>query len=243
MAIETNRILAVVPARGGSKGIPGKNLRIVGGESLVGHAAHICAALPELDASILSTDDAAIVAEGARHGLEAPFLRPDEISGDTASSADMWRHAWLRAEEHYGMRFDVSVLLEPTSPMRRTEDVRTTLDALINSDHAAAATVSPTPAHHAPQKTLTIDATGELGFYDPADHTARRQNIPSYYHRNGLCYAVRRETLIDRGHIIEEGCAAVVVARPVVNIDEPFDLELAEFLMTRAAKLADESAT
>jgi len=206
----------------------------------VGHAASICAALPELDASILSTDDSKIVAEGTKHGLDAPFLRPDEFSGDTASSADMWRHAWLSAEAHYGMQFDFSVLLEPTSPMRRAGDVRTTLEMLISGNHAAAATVSPTPAHYAPQKTLTVDAKGDLGFYDPADQTARRQDIPPYYHRNGLCYAVRRETLVDRGHIIEEGCAAVIVARPVVNIDEPFDLELAEFLMTHAAKRTNE---
>lgn len=240
MAIGKNRILAVVPARGGSKGIPGKNLRIVGSRSLVGHAARICTALPELDASILSTDDPEIAAEGARHGLDAPFFRPDDISGDTSSSADMWRHAWFCAEEHYGMEFDISVLLEPTSPMRSPEDVRTTLAALMDGDYAAAATVSPTPAHHAPQKTLTINAAGELGFYDPTDHTARRQDIPPYYHRNGLCYAVRRETLVARGHIIEEGCVAVVVTRPIVNIDEPFDLELAEFLMTRTAQPTDE---
>lgn len=233
MAIGDNKILAIIPARGGSKGIPGKNLRVVNGKSLVAHAADICAALPELDASILSTDDSAIAEEGKRHGLDVPFLRPAKIAGDTASSADMWRHAWLSAEEHYGLRFDLSVLLEPTSPMRSVEDVRATLTALLNGRHAAAATVSATPGHHAPQKTLTIDQRGELGFYDPTNYTARRQDIPPYYHRNGLCYAVRRETLVDRGHIVEDGCVAVVVERPVVNIDEPFDLELAAFLMTR----------
>ena len=235
MAFDALTVLAVVPARGGSKGIPGKNLRVVGGHSLVGHAARLVASLNDVDAAVLSTDDRAIMEEAQRYGLVAPFTRPDEISGDKASSVDMWRHAWLAAEDHFDQHFDLSILLEPTSPMRQAADVQKTLAALTSGNHAAAATVSLTPAHYAPQKTLTVDPQGYLGFYDVADNTARRQDIPRYYHRNGLCYAVRRETLITHRQIIEKNCCAVIIDRPVVNIDEPFDLEFAEFLMLRNA--------
>lgn len=229
-------ILAVVPARGGSKSIPRKNLAEIEGRSLVGHAAALCAGLPWIDHAVLSTDDAEIGEEGARCGLAVPFMRPAELAGDLSTSVDMWRHAWTAAEQAFDMRFDVSVLLEPTSPMRRPGDVERTVDALIAGKHAAAATVSRTPAHYTPHKTLTVDTQGRIGFYlEGGARHSLRQTIPAYYHRNGICYATRRETLVDKGLILEEDCAAVVIDRPVVNIDEPLDLEWAAYLMRAPA--------
>jgi len=227
-------ILAVVPARGGSKSIPRKNLKMVGGVSLVGRAARVAKALPFVDAALISTDDPEIAAEAKAHGLDAPFLRPLELSGDTATSVEMWRHAWRAAEQHYGRRFDLSVLLEPTSPLRRPQDVERTLRALIDAGAPAAATVSPTPAHYTPHKTLKINQKGEIEFYleGGAKHSLR-QGIPAYYHRNGLCYAVTRDHLVSHGCIIDRGAVAVVVDRHVVNIDDMFELELAEWLLER----------
>jgi CMP-N-acetylneuraminic acid synthetase len=232
--MEGRTVLAVVPARGGSKAIPRKNLKTVGGVSLVGRAAQVAAALPFIDAALISTDDPEIAAEAKAHGLEAPFMRPPELSGDTATSVDMWRHAWLAAEAHYGKRFDLSVLLEPTSPLRRPEDVERTLRALIDAGAPAAATVSPTPAHYTPHKTLKMNDKGEIEFYleGGANHSLR-QGIPAYYHRNGLCYAVTRDHLVNEGCIIDRGAVAVVVDRRVVNIDDMFELELAEWLLER----------
>ena len=108
--------------------------------------------------------------------------------------------------------------------------------AVVDGGHLAAATVSRTPAHFTPHKTLTVSPEGVIGFYlaEGARHSLR-QSIPSYFHRNGLCYALTRGALVDRGHILEEDCAAVVIDRHVVNIDEPFELELAEFLLRREA--------
>ena len=234
MAREGMTILAVVPARGGSKGIVRKNLRHVGGLSLVARAAKLAAELAWIDHAVLSTDDDEIAAEGRNHGLDVPFMRPPELAADNALSVDMWRHAWLASEDHYAMRFDASVLLEPTSPLRQPGDVERTIDALIAGNHKAAATISRSSAHHTPHKTLTVDDDGRIGFFLPrgADHSLR-QSVPACYHRNGLCYAATRSTLIDDGHIIEDDCVAVVIERPVVNIDEPFDLEMAEFLIGR----------
>ena len=238
MSYQGKTVLAVVPARGGSKSIPRKNLCRVGGLSLVARAAQVAHALPWVDARILSTDDDEIAAEGLAHGLDVPFRRPPELAGDRSTSIDMWRHAWLAAEQYFQKRFDLSVLLEPTSPMRRSEDVERTVRMLVEGGHKAAATVSPTPAHFTPHKTLTVSAEGIIGFYlqDGACYSLR-QGVPHYYHRNGLCYAVTRHHLVDNGLIIDRDAAAVVVERPVVNIDEPFELELAEFLLERAQKV------
>ena len=227
-------VLAVIPARGGSKGVPGKNLREVGGASLVARAAAVARAVPRVGPAVLSTDDPAIAAEGRRVGLDVPFVRPAELAGDLALGVDAWRHAWLASEEAFGRRFELSVLLEPSSPLRRAEDVERTLDAVLAGPHLAAATVSPTPAHFTPHKTLTIDEAGHLRpLLDPADSPSLRQLIPAQHHRNGLCYAARREAVVDARTIVEDRCVAVVVARPVVNVDTELDLELADWLLAR----------
>lgn len=227
-------VLAVVPARGGSKGVPDKNLRQVGGLSLVGRAARLASSVPWIDHAILSTDDPRIVAEGCRHGLDVPFMRPAALATDATSSAEMWCHAWLAAEEHYAMRFDVSLLLEPTSPLRTVDDLAATIAALASGGHASAATVSRSPAHFTPHKCLTVGDDGRVGFYLPDGAAyATRQRIPAYYHRNGLCYAATRDALVERGEIIGTDCMAVITERPVVNIDDPFELEFAEWLLVR----------
>ncbi len=227
-------VLAVVPARGGSKGIPRKNLCRVGGISLIAHAARVLKPLEWVDHAILSTDDQEIADEGKKHGLDVPFMRPAGLSQDHSTSADMWRHAWLASEKQFGCRFDVSILIQPTTPLRTSNEVEQTLKAMVDGAHQAATTVSQVPAHFTPEKTLQMRDFGVLRFYHPKgqEHTAR-QTIPPYFFRNGLCYAVTRHTLIDLGLIIEEDCVGVVIDRYVVNIDDPIDLELADFFYAK----------
>ena len=229
-------ILAVIPARGGSKGIPRKNLRKIAGTSLVGHAVNVARSLARIDRIIVSTDDAEIAAEGLKYGAEVPFMRPAELAGDNAGAVDMWQHVWTESEAHFSTRFDISILLEPTSPLRRPEDLTLTIDTLIESGCDAAATVSPSPAHFTPHKCLTLDDRGIIGFYHAEGHRySLRQKIPRYYHRNGICYALKRKTLLDNSTIIESNCKAVVIERPVVNIDDEHELAYAEFLFQKYA--------
>jgi len=235
MSYKGRSVLAVVPARGGSKSIPRKNLRTINGISLLGRAILTARDARDLDAIIVSTDDDEIMAEGAKYGARVPFRRPPELASDRATSVDMWIHAWSECEKLDGRTYDISVLLEPTSPMRRVEDIRRTLDTVIEGHYPAAATVSPTPAHFTPNKTLTLDGP-IIGFYHPEGaRYSLRQAIPRYYHRNGLCYAVTRKHLLEDRLIIEAHCAGVVVDRYVVNIDEPYELRIAEFLLGEAS--------
>lgn len=238
-------ILAVVPARGGSKGVPRKNMKIVGGMSLVGRASHLAASLPWIDHTVVSTDDAEISAEAVRHGAAAPFERPAELSGDEARSEEMWRHAWLAAEAHYGRRFDISLLLEPTSPLRIEADLAATVRVLTEGGRASATTVCRSAAHFTPHKALTINCDGHLGFHMHNGATfSRRQAIPgAVYHRNGLCYGATREAVVERGEIIGADCGAVIVDRPIVNIDDAFELELAEWLLARQERQIESAAS
>jgi CMP-N-acetylneuraminic acid synthetase len=224
-------ILAVIPARGGSKSIKGKNLCKIGENSLVAIAAQLVNNLDFVDAKILSTDDLDIAAEGLKCGVDVPFLRSQELSNDEANSVDMWRDAWKRAEEYYNRKFDISLLLEPTSPMRTADDICKTIMTLVSEKVGCVVTVSKTPAHFTPHKTLELTEANDLSFYiEKGEQFSLRQRIPNFYHRNGICYAVTREHLLNNGLLLEENTKAVIIDRNVVNIDDPFDLLLARWL-------------
>ena len=221
-------VLVVVPARGGSKGIPRKNLVKIGGVSLIGHAARCTRELPWADRALITTDDPQMAAEGRAHGLDAPFLRPAELATDEASAIDVWRHAWLAAEAHYGVTFACAVYLQPTT-LRAPAEVTATLEAM--AGHKAAATVSRVPGHFAPLKVLTMGKDGRLGFFLPEGASiVARQQAPATWYRNGVAYAARRATVVDERTIVESDCVGVVIDRPLANIDEPFDLLVADAL-------------
>jgi CMP-N-acetylneuraminic acid synthetase len=178
-----------------------------------------------------------------RRGLAVPFTRPPELASDSAVAVDVWRHAWHAAERVRGTRFALSILLEPSSPLRRPEDVEAALCALVNSGREAAVTVSRTPAHYTPERALRIREDGSLQFYsaEGGRHTAR-QSIPAYYHRNGLAYAVTREGIFQHDALIGDHAVAVVVEREVVNIDTELELAWAEFLLAREESALRPSA-
>ena len=232
MSFKNHNILAVIPARGGSKGILRKNLRQINGKSLITHAADCINQLDWIDVVVLSSDDDEICAHARDSNIDVPFTRPAELSNDDAKSIDVWRHAWLYCEDHYNKKFDISVLLEPTSPMRTPEDITNAVTLLIEQNSFSVASVSKTPGHYTPQKTLQLS---ESGFIDPflegGIKFSIRQHIPDYYHRNGICYATTRESLIDNYNLMERQCIPLVIERPVVNIDEEIDLKLAEVLL------------
>ena len=120
------RVLVVVPARGGSKGVPRKNLRAVGGISLVARVGHLVAELEFVDRAVVSTDDDEIAAVAEDAGLAAPFRRPEALAGDRIGDLDVLTHALATMEQQDGVEYDVVVMLQPTSPLRRADPVEAT---------------------------------------------------------------------------------------------------------------------
>lgn len=224
-----SRVLAVIPARGGSKGIPGKNLAILGGRSLVGHAAELAHSLDWLDQVVLSTDDPEIAAEAGRWDLQV-VDRPMRLATDEASNVLVWQHAWLESEGRTDSRYDLGVLLQPTSPLRTADDVTECVRLLLMEGRDAAITVSPTPGHFTPEKTMKINEDGEMTPYVRDGFVHTRQKIPRYYFLNGYCYAAQRHRVVGEGRVHGPNTGAVIIDRPVVNIDEPFDLKMAHWL-------------
>jgi CMP-N-acetylneuraminic acid synthetase len=200
--------------------------------SLVARAAALAASIEWLDDVVISTDDPEIASEAERHGARSPFPRPAELSGDDAKIVDAWRYTWERLEQEAGRRYDLSILLEPTSPLRQRDDIERSIRMLVETGADAVTTVSPIPAHFSPHKTLVVDDTGRLDYYlEDGARYSNRQTIPSYHHRNGACYVVSRENLVERGQLLEGHVRAVILDRPMANVDYEIDLKFAAFLL------------
>ena len=232
--IGNESVLAMVPARSGSKGVADKNMRRLKGLSLIAWAGRTLAALPEVDARVLSTDSAAYAEEGKKHGLEVPFLRPAELSGDRATAMDALRHALGEMERRAGKRFDRIILVEPTCPLRRPLDVRACLEALRSSGARSALTLSRLSAKSHPYKVLTLDGERVRPFHPEGGAVTGRQDLPGgLYWRNGAAYAFTRRSVLEDAVPVGDDTAGVVIDRPLANIDDETDFAWAEFLMAR----------
>lgn len=229
------RVLAVVPARGGSKGIPLKNLRTVGGVPLVARVGRLVRELEFVDRAVVSTDHAEIARVAEAAGLVAPFVRPDALSGPTIGDQQVLEHALQEMERQDGVRYDVVIMLQPTSPSRTAGQVRKAATMLIEGGYDAVWTVSATDGKVHPLKQLTKDADGRLGFYDPAGAAiTARQQLPPIFHRNGIAYVFTRKCLLDQKTIMGAKTGALLIDGPIANIDTEFDLEYADWLLTRS---------
>ena len=228
------RVLVVVPARGGSKGIPLKNLREVGGVPLVARVGHLVRELDFVDRAIVSTDHAEIARVAEAAGLAAPFVRPEDLSGPTIGDQQVLEHALREIERLDGVRYDIAIMLQPTSPSRTAEQVRQAAAMLADGDYDAVWTVSPTDGKAHPLKQLARGEDGRLGFYDPAGAAiTARQQLKPVFHRNGIAYVFTRECLLDQKTIIGAKTGALVIEGPIANIDTEFDLEYANWLLAR----------
>ena len=222
------RILVVVPARGGSKGVKLKNLQPVAGRPLVAVVGDLVAELDWVDRAVVSTDHDEIASVAESAGLEAPWRRPESLSGDRIGDYEVLVHALEATEADDGSRYDVVVMLQPTSPLRKVEHVTDCVERLVSDDLDAVWTVTPTDLKYHPLKQLTIE-DGRLELFDErgAGIIARQQLRP-VYHRNGACYALSRKCLLDHGNILGERAGAVVIEEPMVSIDTEEDFRRVE---------------
>lgn len=232
--ISGRTVLAVVPARGGSKGIRLKNLREVGGRSLVARVGDVVREVAEIDRAVVSTDHGEIAAAAEAAGLAAPFMRPETISGDRIGDFDVLIHALEATEAADDRRYDVVVMLQPTSPLRTAADVARTIRMLVDGGWDSVWTVSATDSKGHPLKQLTLGCDGALDYYDRrgAEIIARQQLSP-VYHRNGVAYAMTRACLTEQRTIMGRKAGALLVEGEHVSIDTEEDIALIEWLMAR----------
>jgi CMP-N,N'-diacetyllegionaminic acid synthase len=234
--IAGRKVLAVVPARGGSKGIPLKNLRTIQGRPLVALAGDVAASVPEIDRRVVSTDHAEIARVAAAAGLDAPFMRPAEIAGDRIGDWDVLANALQETEAADGTTYDIVVMLQPTSPLRRAADVSGVIRMLVDGGYDAVWSVSQTDSKAHPLKQLAV-RDGVMDYWDPRGaQIIARQQLEPVFHRNGVAYAITRACLLEQKTIKGARTGAYVVAGEHVSIDTEWDIELIEFLLGRSGR-------
>lgn len=231
------KVLFLITARGGSKGVPGKNLRRIGGLSLVGYKAVSAKKSRYCSRLIISTDSAEIQAEARRHGVEVPFTRPIELATDTAPSSAVISHTMDWIEREGQGRYDALMLLEPSSPFALGSDYDAALDLLVA--RRASAVVGMRRMETGSDVVGTLDADGRITSIVDKLHAARqragrRQLRAPEYTMNGALYAFGWDYFRRHGWIYHdrEGVYGYVMDRfRSVEIDEPEDLAWAEYLV------------
>lgn len=220
------RVLGLIPARRGSKGIPGKNLVDLGGRSLLSWTASVALA-SNLTRTIVSTDDEEIAQEALRCGVEVPFMRPAALATDSALSIDVVLHALESLDEGY----DAVMLLQPTSPLREVGDVNGALDRLRNTQaDSVISVVEVGDAHPARMKLIEDGVLIDPPFAEDYEGQPRQQ-LPTLYLRNGAIYLTRVQALRSRSFKGRWSLPWVMPEMRSVNIDSPFDLAVARYLV------------
>ena len=225
-------VFGVIPARGGSKGLPGKNLKALGRLPLIGHAVASAREARSLTRFIVSTDSAAIAEEARRHGAEVPFMRPADLASDQAGMVPVLQHAVRWLEAGGGPRPDLVVTLQPTSPFRVGADIDATIAKVIETGAESAQTVVEASYHPFFMKTLDGDRTVALF---PDGHTyVRRQDAPPVYQPSGAVYVTRYDVLMRYGHVLGKDNRGIVMGfEASVNVDTEWDFLLAELILSR----------
>jgi CMP-N,N'-diacetyllegionaminic acid synthase len=226
--VTTSGVLALIPARGGSKGIRDKNIRPLRGRTLLEYAARAAFASGVIDRTVLSTDSEQIAEEGRRLGMEVPFLRPPELARDDTPMLPVIEHA-VDFLEQRGWQPEIVLLLQPTSPLRRADHIRNAVRELRDSGADSVVTVVQLPRHLSPDYLMRIEEGRLVPFLPEGARVSRRQDARPAYVRDGTVYAFWRRTLRDTRTIYGIDCRAMVLpARESLTIDTPEDWDEAE---------------
>lgn len=228
-------VLAVIPARSGSKRVPEKNVRQVDGKPLIAHTIEQADSADFVDEAVVSTDSETIRSIAKEHGGNAPFLRPSELATDTAPSSGVVSHAldWF---ERRGESFDTVVLLQPTSPLRTANDIDDVVQRLDNSDATSVVTVSSfeTPPFWAVEE-------GPDGFlrsyFDEVDlwsNVTRSQDVPDLHHPNGAVMAATTDAFVnEQTFYTERTVGHKIPPERAIDIDKPYQLEIVRAVLSR----------
>jgi CMP-N,N'-diacetyllegionaminic acid synthase len=223
--IDGKRILAVIPARGGSKGIPRKNVTLVGGKPLIAWTIEEAKKSRYIDSLILSSEDEEIIRVAKSFGCEVPFVRPQSLSRDETPGIDPVLHA---IKELPG--FDYLILLQPTSPFRQVSDIDACLERCIQKN--APACVSVTETDKSPYWMYELDSQGLMSPVIKSDKLiARRQDLPQSFVLNGAVYVARCDWLLQTlTFVTPETVGYVMPKERSLDVDTEFDLKILKLL-------------
>ncbi|CAN5348714.1 acylneuraminate cytidylyltransferase family protein [soil metagenome] len=228
------KVLGLIPARGGSKEVPRKNVRPLAGKPLLAWTIETALAARCLDRVVVSTDDDEIAEVGLAYHAEVPFRRPPELAADETPMLPVVRHA-IQCLEETGDRFDAVCLLQPTTPFRRPEDIDGCIELLESTVADSVVSVVPVPTDHNPYWVYFEDGAGWLrlstGGIEPI---SRRQDLPCAYCRDGAVYVTRRDVVIERSSLYGDRLAGYHTDSGYsVNVDTLEDWARAESTLSQ----------
>ena len=226
--------VAFIFARGGSKGLPGKNTRLLMGKPLIAWAIEHAQAVPSIRRVIVSTDSEEIANVAREHGAEIPFMRPQELAQDSSPEWDAWRHALSYLQETEGQLPDAMVSVPTTAPLRMPIDIQNCLDLF--SEGGADAIITVTEAHRNPWFNMVkevSDGRVELVNQDK-NRVFRRQDAEKVFDVTTIAYVLRPQFVLEATSLFTGTVRAVEVpVERAIDIDTQFDFEIAEFLMSK----------
>lgn len=240
---ETPYILGMINARGGSKGVPRKNIKLLGGKPLIAWSIEVARQVPEISRLIVSTEDEEIAGIARDYGADVPFMRPDELASDTAVQLDTIIYNVERLEREEGRRIDAVALLQPTQPFRTPEDVSGCIRKMRETGAQSVITVAPNKHHPFGLWTFGEEGAGlELFLKEGAQQKGfNRQQMKPLYMRTGAVYVISRQALLEKRSLYGDHVEGYVVddIRSWINIDDLQDWEMAEsWLFYRQQKKA-----
>ena len=226
------KTIACVFARGGSAGIPRKNLQDLGGKPLIAHAIECGLTTPGVSEVVVSTDDSEIADVARSFGARVPFLRPAELASDTAPERGAWQHAVRFLIQESGA-FDCLLSLPTTAPLRVTSDISKVLEEFQKPDTDVVVTV--TPGRRSPYfNMLKLEPSGHASLVCQSVDIARRQDAPAIFDMTTVAYAVRPEFVLSQTPMLGGRVRIVEIpAERAFDIDDPIDLEIVRFLFAK----------
>ena len=229
--MKEQKILAVITARGGSKGIPQKNIKMLLGKPLIAYTIKVALQSKTLNRTIVSTNDETIAHISKQYGAEVPFLRPQHLATDTATSLSVLQHAVRYLEEKEDYLADIIVCLQPTSPLRSAEDI----DQAVNLCFATGtdSVVSLCQAEHHPYWMKKVVAGRIYPLMEVDDEKyQRRQDLPPVYQLNGAIRVIKRNILLEEERMAGDNTLAYIMPQErSIDIDTPIDFKIAELIL------------
>ena len=228
--INDKKLLAIIPARGGSKGLPGKNIKELCGKPLIAWTIEQARSCSNIDRILVSTDDREIAEVAKKYGAEVPFMRPPELASDSAATIDVIFHTihWLKKCEDYQAEY--ILLLQPTSPLRTSGDIDSAIGML--KDKNAQAVVSVCETEHHPWWSNILPEDGNMkDFIRPDILNKRRQDLPVFYRLNGAIYLAKTDYLSEQNSFFGPDTFAYKMFKErSVDIDSDLDFKLVSLL-------------
>lgn len=235
-------ILGIITARGGSKGIPGKNIKLLGDKPLIVYTIEVVKKCKLINHLIVSTDSEDIAEVCRQYGVDTPFLRPKELALDGTPHLSVLQHATDLYEKKHNLIIDYIVILQPTSPFRSIEDLDGTIQKLIdtNADSAVSLVEVPSDAH--PMKIKKLEGNRVVAYSVPEIEGIRRQDLPTAYRRSGAVYVMRRDLIMKDDRLYGDHIVGYVVPNErSIDIDYPFDWIEAEYKLKELKNKKDLS--